>query len=54
MYIPRHYKITDFEEVKSFIQENSFGTIVTTGYGRPIATHVPLELHQDGKDYYIT
>lgn len=54
MYIPKHYKVTDIDEIKEFIQNNSFGTIVTTQQGKPIATHLPLELHQQGDDYYIT
>ncbi|MRG88102.1 FMN-binding negative transcriptional regulator [Salinibacillus xinjiangensis] len=54
MYIPKHYKVTDFEEIREFIQGNSFGTIVTTQQGKPIATHLPLELHKQGDDYYIT
>lgn len=54
MFIPNHFKITDFEEIKEFIHENSFGTIVTTKAGKPIATHLPLELHKQKGDYYIT
>ncbi|MBP1950818.1 FMN-binding negative transcriptional regulator [Virgibacillus litoralis] len=54
MYIPKHYKVTDFDEIKEYIQNNSFGTIVTTKQGKPIASHLPLELHKQGNDYYIT
>jgi transcriptional regulator len=54
MYIPKHFKVTDFEEIREFIQRNAFGTIVTTDQGKPIATHLPLELHKQGEDYYIT
>ncbi|WP_270182310.1 FMN-binding negative transcriptional regulator [Alkalihalobacillus sp. CinArs1] len=54
MYIPKHFKVTDFVEIKDFIQRNSFGTIVTTEEGKPIATHLPLELHKQGDDYYLT
>lgn len=54
MYIPKHYKVTDFDEIREFIQNNAFGTIVTTNQGKPIATHLPLELHKQGDDYYIT
>ena len=54
MYIPRHFKVEDFEEITDFIQKNSFGTIVTAKEGKPIATHLPLELHKVGNDYYIT
>ncbi|MFZ3579939.1 FMN-binding negative transcriptional regulator [Virgibacillus sp. DJP39] len=54
MYIPKHFKVTDFDEIREFIQKNSFGTIVTTQQGKPIATHLPLELHKQGDDYFIT
>ncbi|MGP4080669.1 FMN-binding negative transcriptional regulator [Pseudalkalibacillus sp. R45] len=54
MYIPKHFKVTNFDEIREFIQNNSFGTIVTTKQGKPIATHMPLELHKQGEDYYIT
>lgn len=54
MYIPKYFKATDFDEIREFIQDNSFGTIVTTEKGKPIATHLPLELHKQGGAYYIT
>jgi transcriptional regulator len=54
MYIPKHFKVTDFDEIREFIQRNSFGTIVTTKQGKPIATHLPLELHKLGDDYFVT
>lgn len=43
MFIPKYFKVTDMDEVKEFIQTNSFGTLVTTKQGKPIATHIPLE-----------
>jgi transcriptional regulator len=54
MYIPKYFQITDFDEIREFIQANSFGTIVTTKEGKPIASHLPLELSKKGDDYYIT
>ncbi|MEW9577361.1 FMN-binding negative transcriptional regulator [Bacillus toyonensis] len=54
MYIPKYFKVTDIDEIREFIQMNSFGTIVTTKQGKPIATHIPLELNKQGDDYYIT
>ena len=54
MYIPKHFEVTDKSEVLDFIQTNSFGTLVTTEQGTPIATHLPLALHKQGDDYYIT
>ncbi|MET3288999.1 FMN-binding negative transcriptional regulator [Brevibacillus fluminis] len=54
MYIPKYYKVTDIDEIREFIEKNSFGTLVTTKQGKPIATHIPLELRKNGDDFYIT
>ena len=54
MYIPKHFKVTTVEEIQGFIQENSFGTIVTTEQGKPIATHLPMRLSKKEDEYYIT
>lgn len=54
MYIPKYFEVTDFNEIEKFIQSNSFGTLVTTNDGKPIATHLPLMLHKKEDDYYIT
>ncbi|WP_186670773.1 FMN-binding negative transcriptional regulator [Sporosarcina sp. BP05] len=54
MYIPKYFKVTDVDEIKEFVQENSFGTIVTTKHSKPIASHLPLALNKKGDDYYIT
>jgi transcriptional regulator len=54
MYIPKYFKVTNVDENWGFVQKNSFGTIVTTEQGKPIATHLPLGLNKKGDDYYIT
>lgn len=54
MYIPKHFKVTNVDEIWEFVQNNSFGTIVSTEQGKPIATHLPLELNKQGDHYYIT
>lgn len=54
MYIPKYFRVTDMDEIREFVQMNSFGTIVTTKQGKPIATHLPLQLNKEGDDYYIT
>ncbi|PFN82872.1 protease [Bacillus sp. AFS076308] len=54
MYIPKYFKVTNVDEIWDFVQKNSFGTIVTTEQGKPIATHLPLVLTKKGDDYYIT
>lgn len=54
MYIPKYFRVTNVEEIWGFIQKNSFGTIVSTEQGKPIATHLPLQLIKEGDSYYIT
>ncbi|WP_336184136.1 FMN-binding negative transcriptional regulator [Bacillus sp. 205(2023)] len=54
MYIPKYYKVTNVDDIWDFVQNNSFGTIVTTAKGKPIATHLPLQLMKEGDTYYIT
>ncbi|WP_409296494.1 FMN-binding negative transcriptional regulator [Peribacillus sp. SCS-26] len=54
MYIPKYFKVTDAGEIREFVQANSFGTLVTTEKGNPIATHLPLGFRMEGEDGYIT
>jgi len=54
MYTPKYFKVTNFEEILEFVQMNSFGTLVTTKKGKPIATHLPLQLVKEEDTYYIT
>ena len=48
MYIRKYFEVSNVEEILGFIQKNSFGTIVTTVQGKPIATHLPLQLIKKG------
>ncbi|CAM4228740.1 FMN-binding negative transcriptional regulator [Cytophagaceae bacterium 50C-KIRBA] len=45
MYIPAVNQLTDLVEIIHFIQRFSFGTIITTVHGRPVATHLPFVSH---------
>ena len=54
MYTPKHFKVSDFEEIREFVQQNSFGTLVTTKKAKPIATYLPLQLIKEGEDFFIT
>jgi transcriptional regulator len=54
LYIPKYFKVKNVDEIWDFVQKNSFGTIVTTEQGKPIATHLPLQLIKEGDTYYIT
>lgn len=42
MYIPDNFNITDLNEIESFLQNNSFGTLIHSGDSEPIATHLPF------------
>jgi transcriptional regulator len=44
MYIPNNFKQENLDEIKSFLQQNSFGILVSQVNGKPWATHIPLEL----------
>jgi len=42
MYIPSHFRIEDRELLDQFIVENSFGLLVSTENGLPVASHLPF------------
>jgi transcriptional regulator len=44
MYVPKAFAVTDREVLHSFIEANSFATLVTTVEGTPIATRLPMLL----------
>lgn len=54
MYVPKYYKVSDLEEIKEFIQHNSFATIVSIQKGKPIAAHIPVLLKKIEGDFYLT
>ena len=54
MYTPKHFKVSDFEEIREFVQANSFGTLVTTKNGQPVATHLPMQLANEKNAFYVT
>lgn len=54
LYIPKHFKVEDLKEVKSFINQHDFGTIITMEEGRPLATHTPMILNEEDGEWTIT
>ena len=54
MYIPKQFKVNNVEEIREFVQQHSFATLVTTKKGKPIATHLPMQLVKEAENYYIT
>lgn len=55
MYIPEHNKNENWDEIKDFIRQNSFGILVNRYESKPWATHIPLELevNENGKDILV-
>ncbi|MEI4463806.1 FMN-binding negative transcriptional regulator [Exiguobacterium indicum] len=54
MYIPKYFKMNDYEEVLSFMKEHAFVTLVTTQNGIPIASHIPVHLSEKNDVLFIT
>lgn len=50
MYIPKQFANTNHDEIIAFMQQYSFGTIVTASNNLPIATHIPFIIEEiDGE-----
>ena len=50
MYIPKHFRVEQEEELLSFMQAYSFATIVTTRDNLPVASHLPFSVfRREGK-----
>jgi transcriptional regulator len=52
MYIPKHFRINDEDEIYRFIEEYSFASLVTQHKGEPCATHLPLLLKKSERVLY--
>lgn len=48
MYIPKLYRAEDREEVLAFLKQNNFPAVVSFDGTKPIATHTPVEIVEDG------
>ncbi len=55
MFIPNYYKNENIEEVKNFLNENSFGILISQSNGKISGTHIPMELDKDenGEDVLV-
>ena len=47
MYVPNHFSEDDAEKLAAFIDEHSFGVLVTVSEGRPFASHIPFLYDRD-------
>jgi transcriptional regulator len=51
MYVPAHFVETDRESIAAFIAAHGFCAFVTNTTDGPCATHLPMMLQQDGKEW---
>ena len=53
MYVPKRYEEKNVEELHEFIRANGFAVLISYDQNSPIATHLPLQLHQtdDGQAF---
>ena len=47
MYIPKHFDVTDNEEIFSFVEENAFGQLISQVDGRLFSSHIPFLISKD-------
>jgi transcriptional regulator len=47
MYVPKHFAVTDQEQVLDFIRANSFGQLISSVADNPFVTHMPFLLSDD-------
>jgi transcriptional regulator len=54
MYIPAHFKETDYKKIISFIKEFDFGILASTDEnGKIIATHIPFLIKESGNSFTL-
>ena len=46
MYLPRHYAVTDKQQLHDFIKGNSFGILFSGNGPEPVASHLPFILDE--------
>lgn len=47
MHIPKKFKVTNKDEIFSFIQINAFGQIISNKDGRLLSSHIPFLVSED-------
>ena len=53
IYIPQYYKEMDLDKLVAFMKRYDFATIITTDNQKPIATHLPFLIEQNGDSIKI-
>jgi transcriptional regulator len=54
MYKMDHYTGHEREEVLSFMRKHSFAMVTSAGDDYPVASHLPLEIVEDGDKLFLT
>jgi len=52
MYIPKHFEQSDEATLFDFVDDHSFGTLITAVAGRPLASHVPFLVDRAARRLY--
>lgn len=47
MYIPKHFEVTDRDEIFAFVEANAFGQLISNVNGRLFSTHLPFILSEN-------
>lgn len=49
MYIPKPFEQNDLKKISGFLQQYPFGILISTENNRPVATHIPFVMKQEGE-----
>jgi len=47
MYVPKHFSVTEQEEIFSFLDANAFGQLISVADNRPTSSHLPFLVSTD-------
>lgn len=53
MYIPPKFKLQDETQIRAYIRQYPFATLITAANNYPIATHLPFIVEQEGEQWYL-
>jgi len=53
MYIPPKFKLKDETQIRAYIRQYPFATLITAVNNHPIATHLPFILEQKEEQWYL-
>jgi transcriptional regulator len=49
MYLPKHFSVSEHDEIFAFIDANAFGQLISIDEQRPFASHLPFLIANDRK-----